>query len=89
MIEVLLAIGIVMIISGFVLLVCTELTGLNPLVSVAILFIGMVVGTIGVGLNADSGQGSSTQIQAPEGETAIIRIYDINENLINEWRIEK
>lgn len=89
MIITLLIIGIIMIISGFVLLVCTELTKLNPLISLIIMIMGMVIGAIGVKLSADSPQETSVQTQEAIGETAIIREYDINENLIKEWRVER
>lgn len=56
---------------------------------IIMIIIGLFIGIMGTGLSADSAKKSQTQIQEPQSETAIIRAYDKNENLINEWRVKK
>lgn len=56
---------------------------------IIMIIVGFIVGIMGTGLSVDSTKKSQIQIQESQGETAIIRTYDKNENLINEWRVEK
>lgn len=55
----------------------------------AILIGYIIMGILGYDFSADSGEKSQSQPQELVGETAIIREYDKNENLINEWRVKK
>lgn len=87
---------ILMVIGSFVVLLSLgllfmsiQIDNISPLVCLVGALVGVFIGTIGCSLTAVSGRNSQIQIQTPEGETAIIKIYDINENLINEWRVEK
>lgn len=62
---------------------------LSPIYGIIGLFLGIIIAIIGYGLIADSPQETLIQAQESKGETVIVRQYDKNENLINEWRVEK
>lgn len=84
MIGVILICSVLLLLIGLGFLLVTDIPIIIPTLLIGIGF------TVGVTICAWYSD-SKEQVQLPksQGEIAIIRTYDKNENLINEWRVEK